>query len=327
MTPSSQQNQTQKNQTGMPRVSVIIPSYNTATYLQAALDSVLTQTFDDWEVVLCDDGSTDNTRSLVEAALPAFHGRLRYVYQTNKGLPAARNTAIRNSSGEFLALLDADDVWLPHRLERGVALMDRDRSLGLIHGHVARIDTRGEFVEYPARPPLKYLSGSIAHNIYARRAHLICPTILFRKECVDTVGGFDETMRATEDRDMWFRIAEKYRVGYIDEVLANYRISPNSMSRDSDRMMKWQTYFIEKHKHSKACGVIAARQAFGRMYRERGDAIFNTGRVGESLRWYLRALRSYPVSGYDLYMLFRALAEPALRKVRAQAEPLGSVKS
>jgi glycosyltransferase involved in cell wall biosynthesis len=322
MTPSYNENQVK-----LPRVSVIIPAYNTATYLQAALDSVLAQTFADWEVVLCDDGSTDQTRALVEAAMPAFQGRLRYVYQTNRGLPAARNTAIRNSSGEFLALLDADDVWLPQRLERGVALMDRDRSLGLVHGYVARIDVRGEFVEFPARPPLKYLSGNIARNIYTRRAHLICPTILFRKECVDAVGLFDETMRSTEDRDMWFRIAERYRVGYIDEVLANYRISPNSMSRDKDRMMKWQTYFIEKHKHSKACGVIATRQAWGRLYRERGDDIFNSGRVAESLRWYLRALRSYPASRYDLHMFLRALAEPALKKVRAQAEPLRSAKS
>jgi glycosyltransferase involved in cell wall biosynthesis len=313
-----------EDQIKMPRVSVIVPAYNATAFLQAALDSVLGQTFADWEVVLCDDGSTDQTRSLVEAAMPVFQGRLRYVYQTNRGLPAARNTAIRNSSGEFLALLDADDIWLPNRLERGVALMDSDRTLGLVHGYVARIDVRGEFMGYPARPPLKHLSGDIARNIYTRRAHLICPTILFRKECVDAVGLFDETMRATEDREMWFRIAERYRVGYIDEVLANYRISPNSMSHDTPRMLKWQTYFIEKHRHSKACGMIAARQAFGRLYRERGDAIFNTGRVGESLRWYLRALLSYPTSGYDLYMFLRALAEPALKKVRARSEPLGS---
>ena len=94
-------------------------------------------------------------------------------------------------------------------------------------------------------------------------------------------------MRATEDRDMWFRIAERYRVAYIDQVIANYRISPNSMSRDPERMLTWQTYFVEKHYKRGACSAMAAREAKGTLYRERGDALFNTGQLGESLRWYL----------------------------------------
>jgi glycosyltransferase involved in cell wall biosynthesis len=298
----------------MARVSVIIPAYNTSAFLQDALDSVLRQTYTDWEVVLVDDGSTDDTSILVHRAMPAFDGRLRYVYQTNRGLPAARNTAIRHSTGDLIALLDADDVWRERRLELGVALMDSDPQLGLVHAKVARIDVRGEVCEYPPSPPSQFLRGSIAHHIYTRRAHLLCPTILFRKECIASVGPFDETMQSTEDRDLWFRIARRWKVGYIEEILANYRISPNSMSRNAERMLKWQKYFIEKYLQQGACSKGAARQAIGAVYRERGDALFNAGETVQSLRWYLRSVLSYPFSYANDRMLLRAMAEPVLAR-------------
>src|SRR5437899_528191 len=237
-----------------PRVSVIIPAYNAAAYLQWALNSVLLQTFPDWEVIVIDDGSTDQTKSLVEDCMPAFCGKLRYVYQTNRGLPAARNTGIRHAAGEFIALLDADDVWLPARLERSVAVMDGNPDLGLVHSKVARIDTLGNVIEAPSVPAAKYLSGRIAHHIYTRRAHILCPTVMFRRRCVEVVGLFDDTMGGTCDRDLWFRIAERFPVGYIAETLAYYRISPTSMSSDLRRMLTWQLLFIEKHHSRGACG-------------------------------------------------------------------------
>jgi glycosyltransferase involved in cell wall biosynthesis len=306
----------------MPRVSVIIPAYNAAAFLPDALDSVLRQTYQDWEVILVDDGSSDHTRSLVESRMPSFDGRLKYVYQTNRGLPAARNTAIRNARGEFLALLDADDVWLEQRLELGVAELDRHPDAGLVHGKVARINVVGEFIKYPPCPPRRYLEGQIAHAIYTRRAHLLCPTILFRKACVDDVGLFDETMRSTEDRDLWFRIAERYQVRYIDQVIANYRISANSMSQNTERMMKWQTFFIEKHRKRGVRGVLLAREAIGWMFRERGDQEFNAGHLGQSLGWYFRSVKQYPFGLSNNYMLVRALAEPILSKFRTSPDPI-----
>jgi glycosyltransferase involved in cell wall biosynthesis len=303
----------------MPRVSIIIPTYNGSAYLQEALRSVLAQTYMDWEAVLVDDGSTDQTRAVVEAAAPGFSGRLHYIYQTNRGLAAARNTAIRHAKGDLLALLDSDDVWLPHRLDLGVRLMDSDSTIGLVHGKVARIDAQSNFVEYPPSPRRKYLEGRIARQIYTRRAHLLCPTTLFRKECINRVGLFDETMDGTADRDMWFRIAEHYRVAYIDEVVAHYRVSPGAMSSNLERMSTWATAFIRKHRASKALGPFAARQALGRLCRERGDSIFSAGQIRQSWSWYFRAVRFYPFSLTDTYMLFRALAEPLLSRFRPEA--------
>jgi glycosyltransferase involved in cell wall biosynthesis len=311
----------------MPRVSIVIPVYNTAAYLKAALDSVLRQTYSDWEVIVVDDGSTDNTRSLVASCMPAFSGKLRYIYQSNRGLPAARNTALQNSSGVLVALLDADDVWLDHRLERGVGVMDGNPEVGLVHAKVARINTSGEVIEEPVTPAPKYLSGKIARHIYARRAHILCPTVMFRKECLDLVGMFDETMCSTEDRDLWFRIAERYSVAYVNEILAHYRVSPASMSSNLERMMTWQLFFIEKHRKRGPCGKAAALQAFSNLHRERGDLLFKNHKLRQAMSWYFKAVRCNPLSIPNLYMLFRAMGEPLLAKLRRVPGTVGPTTS
>lgn len=289
-----------------------MPAYNAAVYLPYAIDSVLSQTFSEWEIIITDDGSTDNTRAIADSYRPTLGDKLQYIYQANRGLPAARNTGMRSARGEFIALLDADDVWLPHRLERGVEAMDRDPETALVHARVTRIDAQGRVIgELPVNP--EYLSGRIAHYIYIRRAHIVCPTVMFRKQCLDTAGWFDEAMRATEDRDLWFRIALRDRVTYIDEVLAHYRLSPASMTADLDRLLNGQVYFIGKHYRSGACTRLEHLQALGNTYRELGDSLFRGGLVAKSIASYFRAVVYNPLSVPNVYMLVRAIMDPLVR--------------
>jgi glycosyltransferase involved in cell wall biosynthesis len=294
------------------RVSVIIPSYNAAEYLPHAIDSVIAQTYPNWEIVVVDDGSADNTRQIVEAYKLWLQDRLHYMRQSNQGVATARNAGMRSARGEFIALLDADDVWLPHRLERGVELLDADPEAGLVHARVARVDAGGSVIGQLKVEP-KYLSGRIAHNIYTRRAHIICPTVMFRKRCLEAAGWFDETMRATEDRDLWFRIALHYKIAYIDEILAYYRLSPSSMSTDLDRLLTGQLYFVAKHHQSGACTRMDQCQALGNIYRELGDTLFRVGTLSEAIASYLRAVGYNPLSIPNTYMLFRAMMEPLVR--------------
>jgi len=295
-----------------PRVSVIVPAYNAAVYLPFAIDSVLAQTYSDWEVVIVDDGSTDHTRAVVDSYRPKLQDRLHYIHQPNRGLPAARNTGIRAAHGEFIALLDADDVWLPHRLERGVAAMDADPSAGLVHARVVRINAQGTVTgELKVEP--EYMSGGIARHVYTRRAHIVCPTVLFRRSCLQTAGWFDESMQATEDRDLWFRIALRYKVAYINEVLAYYRLSPSSMTSNLDRMLQAQLYFVAKHYKSGAATGFDQVRALGNVYREMGDSLFRGGAVTKSIGSYFRAVRYNPLSVPNVYMLFRAIMDPVVR--------------
>jgi glycosyltransferase involved in cell wall biosynthesis len=299
----------------MPRVSVIIPAYNAARYLPDSIDSVVAQSYSDWEAIVIDDGSTDSTPEVVGAFADSLGDRLVHIRQSNRGLPAARNTGVRHSRGEFIALLDADDVWLPDRLAHSVRALDEDPAVGLVHARIARMDTNGKIVDYP-KCPRKYLSGHIAHHIFTRRAHLAVATIQFRKSCLSEVGLFDETMRAVEDRDLWFRIAERYEIGFIDEVLAHFRFSPGQMSSDLERMTRGQLAFVNKHRQRGACTLRQYHQALASIYRERGDALIGSGKIASSVACYGRAVLNDVSNVPNVYMFGKACLELAASAVR-----------
>jgi glycosyltransferase involved in cell wall biosynthesis len=215
----------------MPRVSVIIPAFNAEEHLEEALRSVRSQTYDDWEIVVCDDCSTDAT---AELAL-AFGDRLTLVRtETNSGPAVARNLAIAHSSGELLTLLDADDYLLPAYLERQVSLYDSYKtergSVGIVACNAAvlradglRAETYMDIVRCPREVTLLRLL----------QANLISPGALVPRRAVDEVGGFCPELSRTQDFDLWIRIVETgYRVVATREVLAVHRIRPESWSSD-----------------------------------------------------------------------------------------------
>jgi glycosyltransferase involved in cell wall biosynthesis len=278
----------------MPTVDIIIPAYNAAKYLPTAIESVVAQTFEYWRILLIDDGSTDNTAEVIAPFRDQLGSKLLYIKQPNAGLPAARNTAIRNSTAEFLALLDADDIWLPCRLAESLKGFENRPQVGLVYGFNSRVDSNGAIIDTFARRQ-KNGEGRIAPYIYMRRVDLPCPTITFRKKCVDEVGPFDETMRATEDRDLWLRIALKYEVALVPKVLAHYRTSPGAMTTDSDRMLKAQLQFIEKHYGSPGCGMLARRIGLSRIYKQRAESLGGRGQVRAALLSSLYAMVMYPL--------------------------------
>jgi glycosyltransferase involved in cell wall biosynthesis len=295
----------------MATVDVIIPAYNAAKYLPKAIESVIAQTFDDWHIALVDDGSTDNTAEVVAPYLTQLGPRISYIRQENRGLPAARNAAIRASSAELLALLDADDIWLPCRLAESVKTMKARPQAGLAYGLITNIDPEGRVGStWPGN--LKDVEGRIAPQIYMRTVELPCPTITFRRSCVDEVGFFDETMRATEDRDLWLRIALKHEVAFVPAVLAYYRRSPDSMSANTDRMVQAQMRFIQKHYGSAGCGFRARRIALSRTYKQKADNLKNRGRAWPAFAWSLRALALYPL-GLDNFRTAGSLFLNALK--------------
>jgi len=277
----------------MATVDVIVPAFNAAKTLPFALESVFAQTFDDWRILLVDDGSTDNTEQVVAPYMARFGSKIQYIQQENRGLPAARNTAIRASSAEFLALLDADDVWLPCRLAESVKVLRERSRAGLAYGGITSIDSDGRPQETFVGST-KGTEGHIASSIYMRKIDLPCPTITFRRRSVDEVGTFDETMRATEDRDLWLRIAQRYEVAFVPMVLAYYRVSPGSMTTDPQRMFQAQMQFIEKHYGTPGCGWRARRIALGQCYRQRAEALLGRGQKMAALKSSMHALFSFP---------------------------------
>ena len=277
----------------MPKVEVIIPAYNAAKYLSIALESVIAQTFHDWRIILVDDGSKDATPEVAAAYQKKLGDRLVYIRQTNAGPSAARNLAIRHSTAEFLALLDADDIWPPNRLHDSLQSFEGRPSVGLTYGFNTRIGPDGSIIDtFDSRQP--HGEGWIAPYLYMRLVDLPCPTITFRRECVDRVGFFDETLRASEDRDLWLRISLQYEVALVPHLLGHYRTSPESATTDSDLMLNAQLRFIQKHYGVKGCGWIARRRALAGIYRQRAETFANRQQLWKALKSSLRAVAYYP---------------------------------
>jgi glycosyltransferase involved in cell wall biosynthesis len=199
-----------------PKVSIIIPTYNRAHLLVRAIRSVLNQTFQDFELIVVDDASIDNTQEIVKAF---GEGRIKYIkHKENKGGSAARNTGIKLSKGIYIAFLDDDDEWLPTKLEKQI---DRFRKssdrVGLVYSWAEIIDDKGNLI-------MKFHStkkGKVLREIF-KGNFIPSSTVIVKKSCFDKVGLFDESFTSCQDREMWTRIASKYEVEVVPEYLARH---------------------------------------------------------------------------------------------------------
>jgi hypothetical protein len=215
------------------KVSVIIPAYNAATTLRAAVASIEKQTAPDWEIVIVDDGSHDATRVIAEA-LAERDDRIRVITQANGGESAARNTGIANASFEWLLFLDADDWVSPCYLERLTSAIDADPSLDAVHCGWARVAQNGTELIEEYRPP----TGDL-FPVLARRAAFPVHACLVRRSMVEAAGSFDISLRKSPDWDLWQRIARcGATFGAVPEVLAYYRMMPHSASLDAEQMLR-----------------------------------------------------------------------------------------
>ncbi len=226
-----------------PLVSVIIPCYNAAKFLPRTIESVLSQEYPKVEIIVIDDGSTDNTREVVR---PYLKRGVRYISQDNSGGPARpRNVGIRNAAGDYIFLFDSDDLMLPAKITRSVEFLERGHKVGLLFTNFIQMDEEGQalpgtfldtyhhFQELPKRregedifiiPQETAYAGLLFENFIGTSSAVI-PRCIF-----DRIGLFDETLRYSEDRDLWFRIARQYDIAYLDTVGHSYRVRAGGIS-------------------------------------------------------------------------------------------------
>lgn len=199
-----------------PKVSVIIPTYNRADLLPKAIDSVLRQTYTDFELIVVDDGSTDNTRELVEGIATRAPCPLLYVYQENRGEPAARNHGIATARGEYIAFLDSDDFWLPDHLMVCVAALDDAKSAGAVftnHGITKDGSTFIPTVASVGKTPSDLLRRLATHELV-----LASDAVMIKHSVFDVIGPFNEVLLVGTDWEMWVRIASNYEMLYVPQL-------------------------------------------------------------------------------------------------------------
>ncbi len=206
-----------------PKVSVVIPTYNRAHLIGETLESVLAQTFGDYESVVVDDGSTDNTRSVLKKVAP----EARYIYQENKGIPEVLNVCIREARGEYIQHLGSDDVLIEDTLARSVTLLDAHPEVALVHGAAWLIDgdSKRFSVSRPAFATGDYIrSGREEIRDLLFSNHIVAPTVMVRRQVMLDTGLFDARFGLYEDWNLWTRIAKKHDIAYCHEPLVNYRV-------------------------------------------------------------------------------------------------------
>lgn len=229
-----------------PLVSVIIPSYNTARYVPEAVNSILAQSYQNLEIHVVDDGSTDDTREVMRQY--ADNPRVFYHYQKNRGEAGARNTGIRAARGELIALCDADDLWMPNKLEVHVPAFRDHPEAGVIYTNTMQVDENNN--EIPTYRTTRH-NGWITEKLFAEN-FVTGSTSMFRRECFDEEM-YDESFKTCADYDLSLRLSVKFQFWYLDIITYRYRTWPGQVSnarnmlRFYDDAARMRTKFLERY--------------------------------------------------------------------------------
>lgn len=313
-----------------PLVSVILPTYNQAKYLQRSIESVLAQTYLNWELVVWDDGSTDNSKEIVNSF--SDH-RIKYYFERNHGAPYARNRAIEISQGIYLALLDSDDQWVDDKLSVQVKVMDSNPNIDVLFTDFLSINYSTNeknlaFGEYSGVMKLLdvqqfddslfiinsgFLNGLVIDNFIAS------DTIILRREVLGRIGGFNESLRNSDDFELWWRMGlTGVRMAYIDKVYLNRYKYPGSLSSPSiltykDRLKLLNLCFQESLQYGQVDLLPLLKSQYRNAWQNLIPLYCATGNKRETVNAFFQSLR-YGCNLGSFRLFFEAISGRKLMK-------------
>jgi glycosyltransferase involved in cell wall biosynthesis len=269
----------------MPTVGVIIPTHNRANYLPVAISSVLNQSFQDFEILVVDDGSTDSTAAVVAGFSDQ---RMKYIrHETSKGGSAARNTGIRNSNCPFIAFLDDDDEWLPSKLQLLIDLLKSSPTeVGAAYSGYWIVD-RSTGKICGKKTPAK--RGDLSQQLLAGNCIGGTSAVVARSECFERVGMFDEDLPSFQDYDLWIRISKDFQFEFIPHPLSNYYVHENKIWTDSSALSRGMEIFLRKHGNS-----TPLRKYFSYRYLALGVRHCENNHTRDARGAFLKAISLYP---------------------------------
>ena len=273
----------------MPKVSVVVPTYNRPQYVGQTIESILSQTFQDFEIVVVDDGSTEETRQV----LAPYADRIKYFYQANQGLCAARNFGFKQTSGEYVAFLDDDDLWLPHTLEKLLEVMIKNPELAFVCADTYLIDPEGNIDRI--KDEIGGLNSTF-NDLYEKWFVQIL-AVLMRRSCLEKVGLFDEGVYLSECYDLFLRLAKRYPFHYIHEPLAKYRIHPTNASKDLETIIRARRKVINKKEITEGMSKFRKITRTARMYHKFAGMYYYRKNYLKAGINYSRAVATYPFVG------------------------------
>ncbi|MCX7590743.1 MAG: glycosyltransferase family 2 protein [Kiritimatiellae bacterium] len=300
-----------------PAVSVVIPTFNCARFLGEAVESALRQTFEDCEVVVVDDGSTDETPSV----LAGFGSRIRVIRQKNLGAAAARNTGIRETHGPFLAFLDADDRWKPEKLRRQMEVLEREQDFPIVHTDSSVIDEQGRIITPSANQQRQSHSGMVFEEFFVNPVSVVLTSsVVVARKCLDAVGGFDTHFPILQDLHLFLRLAMKYSIFYIPEPLVEYRMRRGSLTRSNvvQNILEHEriiTTIVEQYPDYFRSRCDLVRRAWLNHHFHSARALFHHGAIRESRPHFYKSLFRRPTALLYLLATFflRRVPKPGSR--------------
>lgn len=302
-------NQSGKHTSFTPLVSVIIPAYNAEKFLLKTLESILSQTYKNIEVLVIDDGSQDRTAEIVQS-IAQKDNQVILLQQENSGVAAARNLGINKSKGEFIAPIDADDIWYPQNLEKQVqCLLHADSSVGLVYSWSVDIDEEDKLTgDFRA----SNIEGDVFTTLLCHNFLGNASSTLIRRSCVEKIGGYNTQLKAQdaqgcEDWDFYLRIAEHYQFKVVPEFFIGYRKIANTMSGDYKKMAKSHDLMLQEiqqtHRDIPIAFYKLSKSSFY-IYLARQSSIYDNH--NKTLYWLFQALKAdfiTPVFRLGLYTL------------------------
>ena len=304
----------------MTTVSVLIPAYNAERHIADSLASIEKQTLCDIEVVVIDDGSVDGT--LRRVARFAGSLDLTVLRQANGGPAAARNAGIRKARGRYCAFLDADDIMLPERLAAQVALLEAEPDLGLAHTDLMTFDDERGIIHRTRRAFSEPCGGMVIDRLLLDN-FITTSTVMAPREKLVEAGLFGEARRLSEDFELWLRMAARWKVGFIDRPLVQYRQRPGSLS--SDKLMTARAAlevvetFWREHPAYRESHPAVYRKSLAHHLAAAGAAALDSGQWGDTFAYLLGSLLRAPGERRSWRWLAKAVVGPVLRRPRRVA--------
>lgn len=278
------------NRNNKELISIITPTFNRSQFIHYAIRSVITQTISNWELLIIDDGSTDNTKNIIEPYLT--DPRIKYFFQENQGQAAARNNGLRHSRGEFVCFLDSDNLWYPEKLKVQHEAMKSRPDIDVVYGDGDTINESGVVI---STANMKRYSGRITEKLL-KDNFVSFNTAMVRAASIKGIGGFDESVRFGDDYDLWLRLSAKSQFLYIPRVFSQYRVMSDQISSNKEARFSSNEATIKRFL-SKNPGILnqrAINRGFSAFYVRRGRYRLGEGEYLIALRDFLKALRYTP---------------------------------
>ncbi|MBF0546927.1 MAG: glycosyltransferase [Candidatus Riflebacteria bacterium] len=302
------------------KVSVVIPVFNRADLVSDAIKSAINQSYENIEIIVVDDGSTDLTGMVVQQ-----FSAVRYFWQENRGQGAARNKGILKSTGDFIAFLDSDDLWLPEKISRQVEFLHKNKQFGMVYSDCEyfEISESGNPIKKKVR--VNPHQGWISKELFLENFIASC-TPLVRREVFEECGVFNESalLRCREDWEMWLRIASRFQIGYMPETLAKYRFHSENSTRSEDLKLVFKSYgevIKSAINFAPECFSLYTNLAQASRYFKIGKGFATLDEIHSTRRFFRKAILYNPFEP-DYFLSFLATITRTIRDSLEKLIPL-----